>query len=100
MGPDAIIQGVVDQEFRVILRIVGVVAIIAGGAAFFAGQWVAAPPKPKSPKEWVNVCSGCGEKWYSMALNDPGPITKCPNCPMSEEEFESLKEQVRRRRSE
>ena len=97
MGTDAIIAGFAEQGFRVILRIVGVVAMVAGAAAFFFGRWTATPPKPQATKEWVNVCSGCGEKWYSMALNDPAPITKCPNCPMSEEEFEELKEQVRRR---
>ena len=53
---------------------------------------------PPKPNEVVTVCSGCGSEWYSYDGKPAEPITKCPNCPMSEEEFEALKEQVRKRR--
>lgn len=43
------------------------------------------------------MCSGCGTEWWSQSGKKPEPITKCPNCPMSEEEFEALKEQMRKR---
>lgn len=52
---------------------------------------------PPTPKEVVAVCSGCGSEWYSYDGKPAEPITKCPNCPMSEEEFEALKEQMRKR---
>jgi hypothetical protein len=53
------------------------------------------PPKQKKA---VTVCSGCGTEWWSQSGKKPEPITKCPNCPMSEEEFEALKEQMRKRK--
>lgn len=45
----------------------------------------------------VTVCSGCGTEWESFDNKPSKPITKCPNCPMSEEEWEALKEQMRKR---
>jgi hypothetical protein len=54
--------------------------------------------KPKSPQGYVTVCSGCGTEFWSPSWGGPPkPITKCPNCPMSEEEWEALKEQMRKR---
>ena len=54
--------------------------------------------KPQSPQGYVTVCSGCGTEFWSPAWGGkPKPITKCPNCPMSEEEWEALKEQMRKR---
>ena len=53
--------------------------------------------KPRSPTVFVTVCSGCGSEWHSMDGKRGEPITKCPNCPMSEEEWEALKEQMRKR---
>ena len=52
---------------------------------------------PPTPKEVVTVCSGCGSEWYSYDGKPAEPITKCPNCPMSEEEWQALKEQMRKR---
>lgn len=52
---------------------------------------------PPKPKKVVTVCSGCGTEWWSQSGKPSEPITKCPNCPMSEEEFEALKEQIRKR---
>ena len=54
--------------------------------------------KPQSPQGYVTVCSGCGTEFWSPSWGGPPkPITKCPNCPMSEEEWEALKEQMRKR---
>jgi hypothetical protein len=49
-----------------------------------------------APHKIVTICSGCGSEWTSLGPVAPKPITKCPNCPMSMEEFERLKEKVRR----
>ena len=45
----------------------------------------------------VTTCSGCGSEWRAMYDGPMEPITQCPNCPMSEEEFERLKESIKRR---
>ena len=53
--------------------------------------------RPQKPKEvWhIETCSGCGTEWRSR---DPmQQIKKCPQCRMSMEEFELLKESVRNR---
>ncbi len=56
------------------------------------------PPKAEAEKpRTVTVCSGCGSEWVSFDDKPSDPITKCPNCPMSEEEWEALKEQMRKR---
>jgi len=55
------------------------------------------PKKPAQPPVVVTVCSGCGAEWESYD-GQAEPITKCPNCPMSEEEWEALKESIRKRR--
>jgi hypothetical protein len=48
----------------------------------------------------TQVCSGCGAEWTTLHKDrfwkPSAPITRCPECPMTEEEFEKLKEQVRR----
>lgn len=54
-------------------------------------------PQPEAPIRVVTICSGCGSEWVSLGPGEREPITKCPNCPMSMEEFEALKEQVRKR---
>jgi hypothetical protein len=46
------------------------------------------------------VCSACGTEWRSYVTGKAKPITKCPGCPMTPEEFERLKEEVRKRRDE
>jgi len=51
-------------------------------------------------KPVITVCSGCGTEWESMGPGHPEPITKCPNCPMTPEEFERLKEEMRKRKDE
>ena len=53
--------------------------------------------KPEAPRSVVTVCSGCGSEWTSYGPGDREPITKCPTCPMTPEEFEALKDQVRKR---
>lgn len=55
--------------------------------------------KPEKPVRIITICSGCGSEWHSLVPGDVEPITKCPNCPMSMEEFEELKEQVRNRKA-
>lgn len=52
---------------------------------------------PQAPRGVVTVCSGCGTEWESFDDGPHEPITKCPNCPMSEEEWEALKEEMRKR---
>lgn len=56
--------------------------------------------KPEKFVPVITICSGCGSEWHSLVPGDVEPITKCPNCPMSMEEFEALKEQVRQRLEE
>ncbi len=51
-------------------------------------------------KPVITVCSGCGTEWESMGPGQPKPITTCPNCPMTPEEFERLKEEMRKRKDE
>jgi hypothetical protein len=54
-------------------------------------------PTPEKPPRIVAVCGGCGSEWEQIGPGEPGPITTCPNCPMSEEEFERLKDELRKR---
>lgn len=55
------------------------------------------PPKAEVEKpRTITVCSGCGTEWWSESGKPPKPRTKCPNCPMSEEEWETLKEEMRK----
>lgn len=54
--------------------------------------------KPEVPRRTITICSGCGSEWESDGPSEP--IDKCPNCPMTPEEFEALKEQVRQRLEE
>ena len=56
--------------------------------------------KPEPPKPIITVCSGCGTEWESMGPGQPKPITTCPNCPMTPEEFERLKEEMLKRKDE
>jgi hypothetical protein len=53
------------------------------------------PRTPAAPVWYVEVCSGCKTEWRSQCPQEP--IDRCPECPMSEEEFERLKESVRNR---
>jgi hypothetical protein len=76
----------------------GYLAALLSAAMAFAGCDVASKPEP--PKPIITVCSGCGTEWESMGPGQPKPITTCPNCPMTPEEFERLKEEMRRRKDE
>jgi hypothetical protein len=60
--------------------------------------------KPPAPQRVVTVCSGCGSEWVLVSSLEEDetpmkPITTCPNCPLSTDEFERLKEQVRKRKT-
>jgi hypothetical protein len=71
---------------------------IAGCFAFAYLMWLHfRPAAPVKPARAVTVCSGCGSEWRSMYDGPMEPISQCPNCPMSDEEFERLKEEVRKR---
>lgn len=65
--------------------------------AVFLGAYAALVlrPRPAAPAWHIEACSGCGTEWRSPYPQEP--IDRCPNCPMSEEEFERLKESVRNR---
>jgi hypothetical protein len=54
-------------------------------------------PTPAQPKPVITVCSGCGTEWRSYDQGPHNPISKCPECPMSIDEFEALKKAVRER---
>jgi len=74
----------------------GLVLIALGVAGLFCGATASKPAPPPPPKIVVTVCSGCGEPWRGEYT---GPITRCPNCPLSDEEWERLKKQVRDRKA-
>lgn len=61
-----------------------VLALIAGCAAH-------------SPPPDIRTCEGCGTRWDTPNPEpNPKPIKQCPNCPMTPEEFERLKEQLQK----
>lgn len=66
-------------------------------ASFCREEAMKPPPKSEAENHTVTVCSGCGSEWESFDDKPSDPITKCPNCPMSDEEFEALKEAARKR---
>lgn len=74
--------------------------LIAGFLLLLPGCMQKPDIKPETSLPTITVCSGCGSEWHSLVPGDVEPITKCPNCPMSMEEFEALKEQVRQRLEE
>ena len=76
----------------------GYLAALLSATLAFAGCSVASKPEP--PRPIITVCSGCGTEWRSYVTGKAKPITKCPECPMTPEEFERLKEEVRKRRNE
>lgn len=70
-------------------------------AGLFALGYLFWPPAaPVKPSRAVTVCSGCGSEWKAMYDGPMEPITQCPNCPMSDQEFESLKAEARKRLEE
>ena len=64
--------------------------------AFIAARTQFPPPQPAKPKLIAVTCEGCGCVWESYD-GHRDRIKECPNCPMSEEEFERLKEAARNR---
>lgn len=62
------------------------VALLAGCAA----------PPPDRPKLIAVTCEGCGCVWESYD-GHRDRIKQCPNCPMSAEEFERLKQEAKKR---
>jgi len=56
----------------------------------------ALPDKP-TPQRIVTICSGCGSEWSLVSpVGGPmKPIDTCPNCPLSMDEFELLKKEMR-----
>ena len=77
-----------------ILFVVAVFGLALAGSAL--EWWLRKPAAPVA-----NVCQRCGSAWYPVFPDrDRGPrepITRCPECPMSEAEFEALKAAVRER---
>jgi len=64
-----------------------VLALIAGCTA----------PAQPTPTPDIRICEGCGTRWETPNPEpNPQPIKQCPNCPMTPEEFERLKEQLRK----
>ena len=70
--------------------------LIAGFLLLLPGCMQKRDIEPEVPRRTITICSGCGSEWESNGPSEP--ITKCPNCPMTPEEFEALKEQVRNRK--
>ena len=79
------------------------------GGAFLAGLLVlisvlalrALPDSPRAaPRRTVTICSGCGSEWSLVSSLEEDetpmkPITTCPNCPLSMDEFERMKKEMR-----
>ena len=67
-------------------------------AALACGCSPAAPEQRPTPQPAVvvTVCSGCGTEWRSHGDGPHEPITKCPECPMSLDEFEAMKARMRK----
>ena len=82
------------QIFVASIFATAVVGLALVGAAL--SWWLLTPAAPVA-----NVCQRCGAAWYPVFPDrDYGPqepITRCPECPMSMEEFEALKRAVRER---
>jgi hypothetical protein len=87
-----------DALFLLGLLTFGLIAVVA---ITCIGTWTVAshlsqPQPPENHPPVATVCSGCGTEWRAMT-GDPSvrvaiePITRCPECPMSVEEFEALK---------
>jgi hypothetical protein len=80
---------------RVACGVLLVVAIMAIGG-WIVASCLSRPMPPENHTPVVTVCSGCGSEWHSLVPGPHKPITKCPNCPMSDEEFEALKRKYRK----
>lgn len=70
------------------------------GLLLFSGCSKTPAPKPVDTPPAIVVCSGCGSEFEEYGPGPSKPITQCPNCPMSEEEFERLKDELRKRKAE
>ena len=62
------------------------VALLAGCAA----------PPPDRPRLIAVTCEGCGAVWQAYEGHRER-VKACPNCPMSDKEFERLKEEAGKR---
>jgi hypothetical protein len=76
----------------------GYLAALLSATLAFAGCSIASKPEP--PKPIITACSVCAKEWRSYVTGKAKPITKCPECRMTPEEFERLKEEVRKRKDE
>lgn len=54
-----------------------------------------ASEEPSDPA--VRKCSGCGAEWKNLGPGPYEPITECPECPMSMDEFQALQKAARER---
>jgi hypothetical protein len=75
--------------------VIAIVVLICVGA-WTVASYLSRPAPPENHTPVVTVCSGCGSEWHSRGPGPNEPIDKCPNCPMSDEEFESLKRKYRK----
>lgn len=66
--------------------LVGIIAAIM--ISISAWQWW------NAPAEYYSKCLGCGTEFVSDEQS--ADVTVCPNCPMSEEEFNQLIEELKR----
>lgn len=64
--------------------------------AYLAAKVAMPPKRAAKPTLIAVICEGCGTTWESYDGHRER-IQKCPNCPMSDEEFEALKDAVRKR---
>jgi len=102
LGDDWIrdIGAVFDQLWRVVLLAVIIIGLLLG---FLAGAYyVLGRPSQGLQSEYVQFvthCEGCGsEFWKRIHRSDiqkqPKTFKSCPNCPLTQEEFEELKKQA------
>jgi hypothetical protein len=75
--------------------VIAIVVLICVGA-WIVASYLSRPAPPENHTPVVTVCSGCGSEWHSRGPGPHDSIEKCPNCPMSDEEFEALKRKYRK----
>jgi hypothetical protein len=88
-----------DQLWRVVLLAVIVLGLLLG---FLAGSRYVLEPNQSHESEYVQFvthCEGCGsEFWNRINRIDipkhPKTFKSCPNCPLTQKEFEALKKQA------
>lgn len=95
------VMAIFDQFWRVVLLAVLVLGLLLG---FLAGANYILEPSQGLQSEYVQFvthCEGCGsEFWERIHRSDiskhPKTFKSCPNCPLTLEEFEKLKEELRK----